>query len=155
MHDKKYQTAIRFVAVVMVIILITPVNVFASIDVPTPRASDYLSSYNTYLYRSGLGKIQVWFTVTGVGYMDEIGALTVRIYESSDQETWTWVKTYTHESTTGMLDYNDYYYASHVEYKGTIGKYYKAYVTIWAGKDGKGDTRYMWTDIQKATLLAG
>ena len=87
--------------------------------------------------------------------MDEIGALTVRIYESSDQETWTWVKTYTHESTTGMLDYNDYYYASHVEYKGAIGKYHKAYVTIWAGKDGKGDTRYMWTDIQKATLLAG
>jgi len=43
----------------------------------------------------------------------------------------------------------------HVEYAGTIGRYYKAQLAVWAGKDGDGDTRYFWTSSQKATLFAG
>ena len=87
--------------------------------------------------------------------MDEIGALSIQIFESTDQTNWTWVKTFTHDATPGMLGYNKVYYSSYVEYSGTIGRYYKAYVCLWAGKDGDGDTRYMWTHAQKATLFAG
>ena len=43
-----------------------------------------------------------------------------------------------------MLETNDNYIYSHVSYQGSSSKTYKAYVCIWAGKNGSGDTRYMW-----------
>lgn len=119
-----------------------------------PRASDYLASYSAYVYPAGWGKIQVWFSVDGTEPMDEIGSLMIKIYESRDQETWTWVDTFNYEDNPGMLDYNDHYHNGYVEYSGTIGRYYKAYVCIWAGKNGDGDTRYFWTSSKKATLFA-
>lgn len=145
----------RIVALVLAFILIVPSMLLVATATANPRASDYLNSYNTYLYNAALGKIQVYFDVTGVNYMDEIGTLTIKVYESTDKENWTWVKTYTNGDTPSMLGYNKVYYSGHVDYQGTIGRYYKAYVCIWAGKNGDGDTRYMWTDIKKATLFAG
>lgn len=140
---------------VCILCLLLPFStVHADDNVLVPRASNYLDSYNAYIYPAALGKIQVWFTVTGDQYMDEIGSLTIKIYESTDGETWNWVETYKHASTSGMLGYDKIYHSGHVDYQGTIGRYYKAYVTIWAGKDGGGDTRYMWTQPKKATLFA-
>lgn len=143
----------RVIAFLLIVALLLPIGVNATSS--TPRASYYLDSYNTYIYNAALGKIQVYFDVTGVHYMDEIGALTVRIYESTDKETWTWVHTVQYTAQPSMLGYNKVYHSDHVDYQGTIGRYYKAYVTIWAGKDGAGDTRYMWTQPQKATIFAG
>lgn len=152
--DKRH-LLVKITAILLALVIFVPANAFASPnDAQTPRASYYLDSYNTYVYPAAWGKIQVWFSVTGVDYMDEIGVLTVRIYESTDNENWTWVETYKHASTTGMLGYDKIYHSGHVDYQGTIGRYYKAYVTIWAGKDGDGDTRYMWTQPKKATLFA-
>ena len=152
----KYSATHRIIAVILVIAFILPFSssiVFA--EELTSRASYYLTSYNSYIYNATLGKIQVYFTVTGVDYMDTIGSLSVQIYESKDGESWTWVETYKHNTTSGMLGNNKIYHSGHVDYNGTIGRYYKAYVCIWAGKDGGGDTRYMWTQPQKATLFAG
>lgn len=146
----------KVVSLLLVLFLLAPGNAYAADDIATaPRASYYLTSYNTYIYNASWGKIQVWFDVTGVNYMDDIGVLTIKVYESTDNETWTWVKTYKHDTTSGMLAEDTVYHSGYVEYQGTIGRYYKAYVTIWAGKDGGGDTRYMWTQPKKATLLAG
>ena len=155
MSYHRNNTAFRIIAAILVIVLFLPIGVIVTAEEITPRASYYLDSYNAYLYNAAFGKIQVYFDVTGVNYMDEIGALRVKIYESTDKETWTWVETYNNGDTPSLLGYNDYYYSSHVDYKGTIGRYYKAYVTIWAGKDGDGDTRYYWTQPVKATLFAG
>jgi len=44
----------------------------------------------------------------------------------------------------GMLAYDDYYHSSHVSYQGVSTRQYKAYICFWAGKNGSGDTRYMW-----------
>lgn len=141
----------RFVAIILIIACISPVSAIAA----EPRASDYLIGYGAYIYPAGWGKVQVWFSVDGTEYMDEIGALEVRLFESTDQEAWTWIKTFEHQDYSDMLVYNDYHHTSHVEYSGTIGRYYKAYVCIWAGKNGDGDTRYFWTNTEKATLFAG
>lgn len=142
---------VKITALLLVLVFICPVHTGAL----EPRASDYLTSYNAYPYAAGWGKIQIWFDVTGVTYMDDIGALTIQIYESTDNTNWTWVESFTNATTPSMLCQNDYYYQSHVEYQGVIGRYYKAYVCIWAGKDGGGDTRYFWTGPIKATLFAG
>lgn len=149
MSTKKY-VLLKVVAMILIIACVFPVNAMAV----EPRASDYLLSYSAYVYPAGWGKVQVWFEVDGIDDMDEIGALEIQLYESKDNETWTWVDTYTFNDYPGMLGYNDYYHAGHIEYNGTIGRYYKANVCVWAGKNGDGDTRYFWTSPKKATLFA-
>lgn len=150
MNIKRMNIAFRITALILAIVFILPVGVTAA----ETRSSLYLNAYTAYIYPAGWGKIQVWFSVDGTGTMDEIGALEIRLYESKDNENWTWVKTFDYPDYSGMLGYNNYYHDGHIEYNGTIGRYYKAYVTIWAGKDGDGDARYFWTTPKKATLFA-
>ena len=137
----------RIVAFLLVVAMSFPITVNAA----EPRASDYLDSYQAYVYPAGSGEIQVWFSVTADTYMDELGALSIHIYESSDNSTWTYKTTYRHSNYSGMLGTDDIFHSGHISYQGTAGKYYKAYVCIWAGKDGGGDTRYYWTSSKKAT----
>ena len=151
MHTTKRSIAIKAITFLLLVAMLCPVGAFAS----ESRASYYLSSYTAYVYPSGWGNVEVYFNVVGTNDMDEIGALDIKLYESKDNETWSWVKTYTYNNYSGMLGYDDYTHAGHVEYDGTIGRYYKAYVCVWAGKDGAGDTRYFWTPAVKATLFAG
>lgn len=147
----KKHLLLRIVATVLIIACVFPVTAMAV----EPRASDYLSSYSGYVYPAGWGKIQVWFDVEGTYDMDEIGSLEIRLYESTDNENWSWVKTFDYTDYSDMLAYDDWSHTGHVEYSGTIGRYYKAYICIWAGKNGAGDTRYFWTNSEKATLFAG
>lgn len=136
---------IRIIAVLLVIFLISPLPVNAAEnDSVAPCASYYLGAYSAYVYVTSTGQVQVWFEVMGTGDMDEIGTLSIKLYESTDNVNWTRVKTFSHENYPSMLAYNDYYHSSYVSYQGSTAKYYKAYVCIWAGKDGSGDTRYMW-----------
>ena len=149
--ERKKTAFFKIFIAILVIVFIFPVDTFAV----EPRASDYLEAYSAYLYPAGWGKIQVWFNVDGTNDMDEIGTLAIYLYESKDNENWTLVKTFLHEDYSDMLEYNNYYHTGHVEYSGTIGRYYKAYICVWAGKNGDGDTRYFWTPSEKATLFAG
>ena len=105
------------VAILLIVMaLICPVNIKAV----EPRASDYLEAYSAYIYPAGWGKVQVWFSVDGTSYMDELGALQIQLYESKDNETWTWIKTYQHVDYADMLAYDDFTHMSHVEHNGTI-----------------------------------
>ena len=137
----------RIVAFLLIVAMSFPITVSAV----EPRASDYLDSYQAYVYPAGSGEIQVWFSVTADDYMDDLGALWIEVYESSDNSTWTYKKTYRHTDYSDLLDQNDIYHSGHISYQGVKGRYYKAYVCIWAGKDGGGDTRYFWTSAKKAT----
>lgn len=151
MYSKKVSAIIRFVAMVMVVVLTVPVSVNAAVgETVQPYASSYLSSYNAYVYPAGSGRVQVWFHVRGTNYMDELGTLTIQLYESKDNSTWTWVKSYSNNNYSSMLGYDDYYHEGYVNYQGIGGRYYKAYVCVWAGKNGAGDTRYFWTSAQQA-----
>ncbi len=151
MRNKRMRFAMKVVSLLLAIVLVLPVGAMAA----ETRSSRYLDAYTAYIYPAGWGKVQVWFHVDGNGDMDEIGALEIQLYESKDNKNWTWVKTFDYTDYSGMLGYNNYYHDGHIEYKGTIGRYYKAYMCIWAGKDGDGDTRYFWTSAKKATLFAG
>lgn len=146
----------RFLVTILVASLLVPVGALASSgSIEQLRASEYLSNYGAYIYAAGGGKVQVWFDVQGTDFMDELGALSIEIYEcsfnSSNLSDWTWKKTFTHDSTSGMLSYNDNFHGSSVDYYGTAGKWYMAYLCVWGGKNGDGDTRYFWTTAKKAT----
>lgn len=143
---------IRVLAVLLAFVLAFPVYASAaSTNGAQTRASDYLDSYNTYVCAMGSGKLQIWYTVMGVTDMDEIGVLSIKLYESTDNTNWTRVKTFSHENYSTMLAEDDWIHSSYVSYNGVAGRYYKAYVCIWAGKNGSGDTRYMWTSVERAT----
>lgn len=152
MYKRNASVIIRIISMILVVALALPIGVNAAIvEAVQPRSSLYLDSYNAYVYPAGSGKIQVWFTVTGTDDMDTLGALTIRIYESTDNINWTWKKSFTNDTTPSMIGYDDYYHSGHVDYQGVAGRYYRAYVTIWAGKDGDGDTRYFYTSSKLAT----
>ncbi len=140
-------------ALCLVLVLVLPVQAVATKpnDPVMPCASYYLSAYQTYVCPIGSGKIEVWFDVVGVGTQDELGTLSILVYESSDNENWTWKRSFLHEDYDNMIAYNTNNHMSCVTYQGTAGKYYKAYVGIWGGSDGSGDTRYLWTSSKQAT----
>ncbi len=139
---------LKVVAFCLVLALILPTTAYAVEDMATPRASYYLDSYNTYICRVGnSGQIQIWFDVMGIGIMDEIGVLSIELYEVSSNGTETWLKTFRHENNASMLIKDDWYHCSYVSYQGSTSKTYKAYVCIWAGKNGGGNTRYMWSTM--------
>lgn len=142
----KKSAFLKIIALCLVLSLTTPISANAAIpDTVMPCASYYLDSYSAYVYVTSSGEVQVWFDVMGTGFMDEIGSLSIVLYESSDNQNWDDVETFLHESTSGMLFEDDYYISSHVSWSGgSTSKYYKAYVCVWAGKNGSGDTRYFW-----------
>lgn len=149
MFTKSTSVLVRFTALLLALALCVSVYAHAAeVESIQPRASAYLNSYGAYVYLPGNGQVQVYFNVTGTNVMDELGALSIAVYESTDGINWTWKKTFTHDSTAGMLSYNDDFHYGSVTYNGIVGRYYKAYVCIWGGKNGQGDTRYFWTSAK-------
>lgn len=152
MFKTRKKIFINLVVLVLVSAMCCSFPVSAAVSTPVqPYASNYLTSYSTYICAMGGGEIQIWFEVMGTGTMDELGVLSIMLYESSDNTNWEYVDTFLHEDYESMLAEDDYFYCSYVPYDGTARKYYKAYVCIWAGKNGNGDTRYMWATSVRAT----
>jgi hypothetical protein len=95
--------------------------------------------------------MSIYFDVQGTKTMDEIGALSIRLQERPSRSTiWTTVKSYSYSNYPNMLGYNTSFYASSVSYSGRVGYSYRAYVTVWAGLDGLGDSR----EILTSTIVA-
>lgn len=152
MYNTKKKLLVRIVALILVLATLAPLGASAAVaETVQPRASSYLDSYSAYVYPAGSGKVQVYYSVVGANYMDEIGYLRIAIYESTDNSNFTWVKTFTNTNTPSLLGYDKIYHSGHVDYQGVAGRYYKAYVCVWAGENGSGDTRYFWTSAKKAT----
>ena len=143
MNTYRNSTLFRISVIILVIALALPIAVSASGI--APRASYYLDSYGAYVYLPGDGEVRVYFNVQGTRTMDELGTLRIELYESEDGINWSGATTFNHDTTPGMLSYNDNYHSGYVSYDGVAGRYYKAYVCVWGGKDGAGDTRYFWT----------
>ena len=141
-YTKKF--LIRTIAFLLAFVFLLPINGYAEDYAISPYASYYLDAYNTYICDVGNGRLEIWFEVMGTGDMDEIGTLSIELYEVTSNGSLKCVKTFLHEDYSTMLSYNDWYHYSYVSYQGSSSKTYKAYVCIWAGKNGSGDTRYMW-----------
>ena len=82
MYSKQKSLLVRLVSITMVFALLVPVYANAAEnETVQPYASLYLNSYQAYVYSAGGGLIQVYFDVQGTGTMDELGALSIEIYE--------------------------------------------------------------------------
>lgn len=149
---RNQSVALKLITICLIICVLLPTGVTAAkLEPSEPYASDYLTSYNTYICAVGDGELEIWFSVTGKRYMDDVGTLTIILYESTDNANWEHVKTYRHDTYANMLGHGVVQHNSYVPYEGVAGRYYKAYVTIWAGMGDNGDARYMWTTVERAT----
>ena len=108
------------------------------------EASQYLSAYSAYITKTG-NTVKVHFDVEGTGVMDYIGATEIYLYEkASSYSSWTLVKTYLSTDSAyadSMLDSNASFKDDYVTYAGNSSYQYKAYVTVYAEKNGGSDSR--------------
>lgn len=132
----------RFTQVIcLILVLSVMLAVPAAAAEITPYASRYFGSHSCYLYRVSGATFQVWFDVTGVRTMNEIGASTIKVQRSTDQVNWTTVQTYTKAANSQMICANTVAHASCVTHYGTSGYYYRALVEFYA-KDASGSAYF-------------
>lgn len=113
------------------------------------RSSLYLSLYRAWLTPKNNGAINVNVDVQAVDDMDDIGATSIVMYESSDGgSTWSAVRGYSSALYPNMLAHDTYlYYDTAVTHIGRPGKQYYAIITIYAGDSTGYDTREYITPI--------
>ena len=133
----------RFLSVVVLILIIFN-SAMVTKSHATLEASDYLSAYCVYISNSG-NTIKVHYEVEGTRKMDVIGATQVYLYERVDNNSnWSLVQTYLSSDptyTSTMLGTNTAFKLDHVDYSGNSSYQYKAYVTVYAEKNGGSDSR--------------
>lgn len=121
----------RMVCLLLAVVMVLAIPV-AAMENENARASSFFMSSDVYLYRATSTKFEAWFEVTALGGMDKLGASEIKIQESSDGENWTTVKTCTPTNYSNLIRENTGVHASYVSYTGTVGKYYRAKITLYA-----------------------
>ncbi len=131
--------AFRISIIVVVLALLLSSVAFAAMD-----ASQYLSFYAAYITKSG-NTVKVNFQVEGTRIMDQIGVTEIYLYEkTSSSGSWTLVQTFLSSDpayASAMMDSNTSYKDDYVSYSGNSSYQYKAYVTVYAEKNGGSDSR--------------
>lgn len=109
----------------------------------TARGSDYFGMRSCYLWKTSSTQFQVWFDVTAMGIMDELGVSTIIVQRSADGEDWENMQTYRKANYSSMICKNTASHASYVTYSGAQpGYYYRAYVCFYA-KNSAGTAEYI------------
>ena len=104
-----------------------------------PYGSAYFGSYDTYLWNNTGSSFEVWFSITAVRTMEELGVNYIDIERSTDGVNWSVVKTYSKDNYSNLIGYNTVYHSGHVTYSNVQSGYqYRAYVDFYA-KNSSGN----------------
>lgn len=143
---KQFLRSVSFV-LALTMCLILPVS--ASEEV-IPRASNYFGSTCGYLWKVNGTEFEVWFEVTAVDTMSELGTSVIKVQRSSDNENWTTMSTYKKEVYPQMIGRNTGDHSDCVTYYGaSSGYYYRAFITFYAkNSSGTGEYYYYTASIQ-------
>ena len=135
-HSWKKVSVLLLTLALMTVTLVVPA-------VAAEQSSLYLSGYRAWLTPQSGGKIAVSIDVQAVDDMDDIGALAVEIYESSDGgSTWGRVRTYYSALYPELLVQDDVlYFDTPIYHQGTAGYKYFAVVEVYAGDSTGSDSR--------------
>lgn len=116
----------------------------------TVKSSAYLDSYGAVITPKAKGFISVTVDVSGVGYMTEIGATTIYIYESTDGKYFTNVAKYESSVYPQMMGTGSDYYETPITYMGKVGRYYYASVWVYAANENGSDERHCISAVKQA-----
>lgn len=114
------------------------------------RSSAYLDGYRAAITPDPGGILVITVDVTGVGYMPEIGAKTIYLYESRDNKNFTRIETFESSKYPQMMGSGTFFYEDVITYQGTVGYYYYAKVFVYAGNNTGGDERSYTTSVKQA-----
>ena len=125
--------SLRLVSLILAVSLLLAMPVSAAENAES-RASMFFSAHMTFLEQISPTGIRIWYDVdANAAVMDEIGVSVIDLYESTDGQSWTKVKTYEKEDYSSMIKYNSCFYTSYLSYsKAKTGYYYCADVTFYA-----------------------
>lgn len=119
------------IALAFIVCMSTPASATVAADT---RASSFFHCSSVFLNKTSDTTFEVWFSVTALGVMDELGASLIKVQKSSDGENWTTMITYYKENNPQMICENTGLHGACVSYTGTPGSYYRAYVVLYAKK---------------------
>lgn len=139
---------VRVICLMLVCSLLFAVPARAA-SVVEPRGSAFFSSYGTDLYKTSSSSFQIWFdVVSNVATMDVLGVSEIIVYRSTDQQSWTKMRTYTMENYPRMTAQNTCSHEGYLTYNyATTGSYYTAYITFYAKNSTGIGERYVYTEI--------
>ena len=87
------------------------------------QSSAYLDGYRVVITPDPRGDMVITIDVTGVGYMPEIGAKTIYVYESTDGQRFHWVATYESSDYPIMMGSGSIYYEDVITHQGIPGRF--------------------------------
>lgn len=134
--------SIKCICILLALSIVVAIPVFAA---EGQRASNFFMRTGTYLEKVSGTTFEVWFDVTAVGQMDELGVKTIKIQKSSDGSNWSTMKTYSKDNYSQMIDENTFSHCDCVTYTGSVGYYYRAYVVFYAKNDSGTGEYVMYT----------
>lgn len=137
----------QYCSVILVVVLIMAVP--ARAETTNTRESAYFTAYDSFLWKTSGTTFQVWFDVIGYDTMDKLGASCIKVQRSADGQNWTTVKTYLSSNYPDMIKENAFSHGGYVTYTGSVGYYYRAYVTFYAAKNGGVGLRYDYAETIK------
>lgn len=131
----------QILSLILVFVMCFSTVAFAA-EVPDTRASNFFWSSSVYFWNTSGRNYQIWFDVTAVDEMYELGASKIVVERSTDEDDWEAVRTYYKEDYSQMTKLSSTRYANCVPFTATTGYSYRAIVTLYArNSSGTGTMR--------------
>lgn len=115
------------------------------------RASSYFASYEFWASAVDNGKVEVGFSVIAPRVMNHLGATKIVILRKSGDN---WIPVETYEYTDSDMDYlyesDCVRHTADVYFQGTVGKEYRAFITLKAEDDDGSESKTVTTNIVQA-----
>lgn len=121
---------VQCVCMILVIAMLLPIAAFAAEE----RSSNYFVKYSAFLWKTSSKEFEVWFDVTALGTMAELGARSISVDRSTDKVNWETMQTYKMEDYPEMTEENSLRYTNCVTYTYESGYYYSAVIELYAKK---------------------
>lgn len=138
----------RFLSGILALMMVS--SLLCTAASATVQSSAYLDGYRVVLTPKSNGKMVITVDVTGVGYMPELGAKTIYVYESTDGKLFHRFATYESDDYPEMMGSGSIFYEDVITFQGVVGRYYYAKAYVYAGDSTGGDER----GCESATKLA-
>ncbi len=131
----------RCICFLLVCVMLFSTTAFAA-ETVEPRASNFFMASSVYFWNTSGKNYEIWFDVTAVGTMKELGASEITLQRSTDEVNWTTVKTFYKEDYSQMTDTNTGHHVDCVSFTASTGYSYRAIVYLYAkNSSGTGTMR--------------
>ena len=128
----------RYMALILVGLMLIFVCSVASAESGNARASDYFNSYGISLAKAGSGKINITFSCTAAGVASQIGVSTYSVYRYNEDDGYWDLVSGPHD---GSYSYNASSHSFAKTFKGVDGEKYRVKCTFLCTKNNTTETK--------------